>query len=72
MYNSDKKFIYYNIQNNHRGGQYMDPAQENFVKTMLEKAKNKDKPAPQGRTNADPKEVEAIMEKIQREIQQKK
>ena len=44
-----------------------------FVSSMIENAKKKkEKPAPQTRNSADPKEVQNILERIQREIQQKK
>ena len=44
-----------------------------FVSSMIESGKKKkEKPTPQTRINANPKEVENILDRIQKEIQQKK
>ena len=50
----------------------MTDGTQNFVDAMLKSAKEKnEKPKPQGRSNVDHKEVENLLEDIQKEVQQK-
>ena len=47
----------------------MTQEHENFVKDMLEKAKDKEKTKPQKRADVNPEEVEDILKQIQDDIQ---